>query len=88
MALQVPPDFGGRPLVTREFVEHAHAHDLVVHVWTIDEPAEMRALLELGVDGIVTDFPARLAQVIVASCSQRAAAPRLPRPGSSRSARG
>ena len=64
MALQVPADFGGRPLVTREFVEFAHAHDLVVHVWTIDEPAEMRALLGLGVDGIVSDFPARLAQVI------------------------
>ena len=64
MALQVPPGFGGRPLVTREFVDHAHAHDLVVHVWTIDEPEEMRALLALGVDGIVTDFPARLVAVI------------------------
>ena len=64
MALQVPPDFAGRPLVTREFVDHAHAHGLVVHVWTIDEPGEMRALLALGVDGIVSDFPARLAQVI------------------------
>ena len=66
MALQVPPDFGGRPLVTREFVDFAHAHDLVVHVWTIDEPEQMRALLALGVDGIVSDFPARLAQVIAA----------------------
>jgi glycerophosphoryl diester phosphodiesterase len=64
MALQVPPEFGGQPLVTREFVDHAHAHDLVVHVWTIDEPEEMRALLALGVDGIVSDFPARLAAVI------------------------
>jgi glycerophosphoryl diester phosphodiesterase len=64
MALQVPPDFAGRPLVTREFVAHAHAHGLVVHVWTIDEPDEMRALLALGVDGIVTDFPARLAALI------------------------
>jgi glycerophosphoryl diester phosphodiesterase len=64
MALQVPPDFGGRPLVTREFVAHAHRHGLVVHVWTIDEPAAMRALLALGVDGIVSDFPARLRAVI------------------------
>ncbi len=64
MALQVPPDFVGRPLVTRDFVAHAHAHGLVVHVWTIDEPDEMRALLALGIDGIVTDFPARLAAVI------------------------
>jgi glycerophosphoryl diester phosphodiesterase len=64
MALQVPAEFGGRPLVTREFVDHARAHGLVVHVWTIDEPDEMRALLALGVDGIVSDFPARLAAVI------------------------
>jgi glycerophosphoryl diester phosphodiesterase len=64
MALQVPPTFAGRPLVTREFVEHAHAHGIVVHVWTIDEPDEMRALLALGVDGIVTDFPARLCSLI------------------------
>ena len=64
MALQVPPEFGDRPLVTREFVDYAHAHDLVVHVWTIDEPEEMRRLLALGVDGIVSDFPARLAGVI------------------------
>jgi len=64
MALQVPPDFAGRPLVTRDFVAHAHAHGLAVHVWTIDEPDAMRSLLALGVDGIVTDFPARLAAVI------------------------
>jgi glycerophosphoryl diester phosphodiesterase len=64
MALQVPPEFGGGPLVTRSFVDHAHDHELVVHVWTIDEPEQMRALLALGVDGIVSDFPARLAAVI------------------------
>jgi glycerophosphoryl diester phosphodiesterase len=64
MALQVPAAFAGRPLVTRAFVEHAHAHGLFVHVWTIDEPDEMRALLALGVDGIVSDFPGRLAAVI------------------------
>ncbi len=64
MALQVPPGFGNRPLVTRPFIEHAHAHGLVVHVWTINEPAEMHRLLDLGVDGIMSDFPARLVQVL------------------------
>ena len=64
MALQVPARFGERPLVTAEFVAHAHAHGLQVHVWTIDEPEEMHRLLDLGVDGIVTDFPARLARVV------------------------
>jgi glycerophosphoryl diester phosphodiesterase len=72
MALQVPPDFGGRPLVTREFVAHAHAHDLVVHVWTVNEPAEIERLLELGVDGIMSDFPERVARVAAAQRAARA----------------
>jgi len=64
MALQVPPHFGSDPLVTPAFVQFAHAHDLVVHVWTINEPAEMHRLLDLGVDGVMTDFPARLQAVL------------------------
>ena len=59
-ALQVPTHALGRPLVTPEFVAAAHARGLVVHVWTINEPAEMRRLLALGVDGLMSDFPARL----------------------------
>lgn len=64
MALQIPTRFAGRPLVTRELVEFAHDHDVQVHVWTVNEPAEMHALLDLGVDGLVTDFPARLCGVL------------------------
>lgn len=60
MALQVPPSFMGNPLVTREFVEHAHAHGVQVHVWTINELSEIEVLVELGVDGIVTDHPGRM----------------------------
>lgn len=66
MALQIPTRFGGRPLVTRELIDHAHRHCVQVHVWTIDEPDEMRELLALGVDGIVTDFPARLSRLLAA----------------------
>lgn len=66
MALQVPAEFRDRPLVTPEFVAHAHRHGLHVHVWTINEPAEMERLLDLGVDGVITDHPARLAQRIAA----------------------
>jgi len=66
MALQIPAEFAGRPLVTRELVEHAHRHGVQVHVWTIDEPSEMCALLALGVDGIVTNYPARLARLLAA----------------------
>jgi glycerophosphoryl diester phosphodiesterase len=52
---QVPLDAIGRRLVTREFVEQAHARRKHVHVWTIDDEAVMEELIDLGVDGIVTD---------------------------------
>jgi glycerophosphoryl diester phosphodiesterase len=48
--------------VTPKLIDHAHAHGVQIHVWTINEPDEMTALLALGVDGIVTDFPARLVE--------------------------
>jgi glycerophosphoryl diester phosphodiesterase len=66
MALQIPESFGGRPLVTRELVDHAHAYGIHVHVWTINEPDEMNRLLDLGVDGLVTDFPGRMVEVVSA----------------------
>lgn len=66
MALQIPADFGGRPLVTRELVAHAHAGGVQVHVWTINDAEQMRELLALGVDGIISDFPGRVAEVIAA----------------------
>lgn len=64
MALQIPAEFAGKPLVTRELVEHCHRHDLLVHVWTINEPSEMHRLLDLGVDGLVTDRPDRMAELV------------------------
>ena len=64
MALQIPAEFGGRPLVTRALVDHAHAHSVQVHVWTVNDSDEMAGLLDLGVDGIITDFPARLVERI------------------------
>lgn len=64
MALQIPTHFGGKPLVTRALVEFAHAHDVQVHVWTVNDPEEMHALLDLGVDGLVSDFPARVHAVL------------------------
>ncbi|MDQ0771140.1 glycerophosphoryl diester phosphodiesterase [Pseudarthrobacter defluvii] len=54
-ALQVPVRYGRVPVVTAGFIRRAHDLDLVVHVWTINEVAEMHRLLHLGVDGIVTD---------------------------------
>jgi glycerophosphoryl diester phosphodiesterase len=64
MALQIPAEFGGRALVTPELLAFAHAHEIQVHVWTINEPAQMHALFDLGVDGIISDHPARVRDVV------------------------
>ena len=63
---QVPPSFGETAIVTSESVDMAHAHGVAVHVWTIDDPAEMHRLLDLGVDGIMTDRPSVLRSVLEA----------------------
>jgi glycerophosphoryl diester phosphodiesterase len=55
VAAQVPPRYRRLPVVTRRFVDYAHARGLQVHVWTIDEPDRIRYFLDLGVDGIMTD---------------------------------
>jgi glycerophosphoryl diester phosphodiesterase len=64
MALQIPTRFGEHPLVTSALVAHAQAHAIQLHVWTINDHDEMTRLLDLGVDGLVTDFPDRAAQAI------------------------
>jgi glycerophosphoryl diester phosphodiesterase len=63
-ALQVPPAYEQTVIVDERFVERAHATGLAVHVWTIDDAEEMRRLLALGVDGIMTDRPSVLARVL------------------------
>jgi len=64
-ALQVPVRYGRVRVVTPAFVRRAHRHGLQVHVWTINEPAEMHRLLDLGVDGIITDRADLLKAVLV-----------------------
>ncbi|PIJ37385.1 glycerophosphodiester phosphodiesterase, partial [Leucobacter sp. OLES1] len=54
-ALQIPERSGPVPVLTRRLLDAAHAHGTEVHVWTIDDPERMRALVARGVDGIVTD---------------------------------
>ncbi len=59
-ALQIPRSVFGEDLITPASIEAAHSLGLRVHVWTVNEPTEMRELLDLGVDGLMSDFPARL----------------------------
>lgn len=61
---QLPPQHRGIPLVDRLLVGRAHRHRIAVHVWTINERAQMERLLDRGVDGIMTDAPALLRQVL------------------------
>jgi glycerophosphoryl diester phosphodiesterase len=63
-ALQIPPSFRGMKVVTQRFVEAAHHHGIQVHVWTVDDPAEMQELLDAGVDGLMTDLPDILLEVL------------------------
>ena len=59
-SMQIPEYVGGRQVLTRELVEAAHERHLEVHAWTINDEAGMRRMLDLGVDGIITDYPDRL----------------------------
>jgi glycerophosphoryl diester phosphodiesterase len=62
--VQVPTHFHGIPVVTRRFVEAAHARGIQVHVWTVDEETEMQRLLDMGVDALMTDRPSVLRAVM------------------------
>ncbi len=62
--VQVPLTWKDRTLVDARFVNTAARRGIPVHVWTIDEPAEIHRLLDLGVRGIMTDSPSVLKKVL------------------------
>ncbi|MGF4044347.1 glycerophosphodiester phosphodiesterase [Paenarthrobacter nitroguajacolicus] len=62
---QVPVRYGRFPVVTPGFIRRAHRCDRQVHVWTVNDPVEMERLLDLGVDGIVSDRLDLLKEVLV-----------------------
>ena len=64
VALQVPPRYRFVRLLDERLVRAAHRAGMAVHVWTIDDEAEMRRLVDLGVDGIMTDRPSVLRSVL------------------------
>jgi glycerophosphoryl diester phosphodiesterase len=61
---QVPLQLGGRALVDERFIAAAHARDLQVHVWTVDTAEDCTTMLDLGVDGVMTDRPAMLRELL------------------------
>jgi glycerophosphoryl diester phosphodiesterase len=62
---QIPPRAGVVPIVDARLVETAHRRGVSVHVWTVDDPAEMNRLLDLGVEGLMTDRPEILREVLL-----------------------
>ena len=70
-ALQVPARVRGVRVVTRRFVEAAHRLGLAVHVWTINDADEMAALIDDGVDGIMTDVPSVLSATLARTGAPR-----------------
>jgi glycerophosphoryl diester phosphodiesterase len=62
--VQVPLHLGGRPLVDKRFLACAHARGLQVHVWTVDTEGEASEMLDLGVDGLMTDRPGMLRDLL------------------------
>lgn len=63
-AFQIPECSGRLRIVTPRFIRCAHRQGLQVHVWTVNEPEDMQRLIEWGVDGIMTDYPDRLATLV------------------------
>jgi glycerophosphoryl diester phosphodiesterase len=63
-AFQVPAAYGEVEVVTESFVEAAHQAGVAVHVWTINDLEKMRRLVDLGVDGLISDRPTPLAALL------------------------
>ena len=66
-AFQIPCEYGGMTLVNEQTLGAAHELGLEMFVWTVNDREEMARLLALGVDGIITDFPARLQDLVAES---------------------
>ena len=63
-AFQVPEYSGSLHVLTPRFVRGAHGNNVAVHPWTIDDPADMARFLDMGVDGIITDRPDIMIEVL------------------------
>jgi glycerophosphoryl diester phosphodiesterase len=64
VALQIPESFRDRRVLGPELIELAAAYNVHIQVWTVNEEADMKRLLDMGVQGIMTDVPDRLLQLM------------------------
>ncbi len=64
VAAQIPETWNGRRIVTPSLVREFHRHGVAVHIWTVNDADDMQRLLDWGVDGIVTDRPDLLADIL------------------------
>ena len=62
--LQIPERLGSLQIVSKDFIETARKLNLKVHVWTINDTQDMQRLVEMKVDGIMTDYPDRLLKIL------------------------
>lgn len=62
--LQIPVSWEGMPVITPENMARFHGVGVPVHAWTIDEEEEMRSLIGMGIDGIITDRPSLLREIL------------------------
>ena len=63
-AFQIPVRLGKIDIVDQRFIARARAHNVQVHIWTINDPDAMQHYLDLGVDGLITDYPDRLLRIL------------------------
>ena len=62
--IQIPTHWNGIKVITKKFIDRLHNDGLKVHVWTINKEKEMQSLIDLGVDGIMTDNASGLIKVM------------------------
>jgi glycerophosphoryl diester phosphodiesterase len=62
--LQVPPSFEGITVLTPEFIDRARRFGVKIHVWDVDDAAEMNEIIDLDVDGLIVDDPETLESIL------------------------
>jgi glycerophosphoryl diester phosphodiesterase len=62
-AMQIPPEFRGSSVVSPSFVSAIRRKGMVLQIWTINDPKQMRQLMKMDVDGIISDYPDRLLKI-------------------------